>query len=166
MQRLSSSVAQMPRQPLIGVSLPLIGVIVVGADDIEIARRAAQFRLARAGQHIPGLKLRGVQLRGELITGFALFIGNQMNKGIAMKKARPGIGQPDGVAARQGRAHQLALDIVGSRLAVVAEQSDRQAPAKKGDFIHRRIDRRAMIPGGEESGDALAKSGEARDKVV
>ncbi len=83
-----------------------------------------------------------------------------------MKKARPGIGQPDGVTARQGRAHQLALDIVGIRLAVVAEQPDRQAPAKEGDLIHRRIDRRARIPGRKESGDALAKSGEARDKVV
>src|SRR4030081_3732959 len=53
MQRTAARIIQMPVQRLVGLDLPLIVVVIVHTDQIEIAWGAAQLRLQSAAQHIP-----------------------------------------------------------------------------------------------------------------
>src|SRR5437762_1052267 len=92
--------------------LPLIGVVEIHPDDIEIAWLAAKFRATPAGQHIPGVELPRALRRGGLREVRPATGWDDVNDRIHVDHPRPRIHVPKRLAASDGRPHQLALDFL------------------------------------------------------
>src|SRR3569623_2857940 len=56
-ERKAPCVPHMPAQAYPGAVLPLVVVVVVDTDQVEVTPAAAEFRLAQAAEHVPGLEL-------------------------------------------------------------------------------------------------------------
>ena len=129
---------------------------------------AAQFGRGAAAQHVPGLELRGAPARRLMGPVGPLLGGDHMDQRVALVDARAGRDFPDGVAASQGGAHQLALAQRGGvRVVHIAalEHVDRQAPGGERQFVDGRVDRLFAHPRRQVAGGGPAKAGEARHKA-
>ncbi len=91
------------------VGEPLVIVIVIKADDIQVSRIATERRLDAARQHIPGFKLRFMQPRGQLTLGAALIAWHHVDQRIGSNKTGIGEDFSDRSHRRQRGAHQLLL---------------------------------------------------------
>src|SRR5579884_374 len=90
---------------------PLVVVVEVESEDIEIFGAAAEFGGNTAGQHVDGLELRAtVHLGGRAI--FGLFVvGNDVNGRLALHDASAGDDIPDDFDGLNGGADELAFDV-------------------------------------------------------
>ena len=167
-QRHAARFAQVPPQAQVAAAFPLVAVVVVQADQIQVARRAAQRRFATAAQHVPGLELRfapGGRLRDPVGTAGRR---GDMDQRVALQHARARIDAPDRLAAGDGGAHQLALAFpagIGMVHVQAAKHMHRQAPAGKRDFIDRRKHRRAHRIRRQEARRRRAKARETGHEV-
>ncbi len=164
MQRHPPRIAQVPPQSLVGIELPLIAVVIIDADQVEVARRAAQLRRDPTAQHVPRLELRLCAGCSSVVQIGTIAGCNDMDDRIAMKDARMRVGFPDGIAARDRRAHQLpfhfsCIDIVA--LVAITQEIVTEAPRHVGNLIHRRINRIVLGQRREIARRCAAKTGEA-----
>ena len=137
-QRHAARLAQVPPQAQVAAAFPLVAVVIVQADQIQVARRAAQFRRLPAAQHVPGFELRGTpgrRLRGPVRASRRR---DDMDQRVALQQARLRTDGADGIAAGDAGAHQLALAFVARVRPVhvqALEHVHRQSPAGKRNFI-------------------------------
>ena len=134
MERHAAWIIEVPPQAQIGAAFPLVGVVVVDADQIHVARIAAQFRLAAAAQHVESLELRLAPMRGLRGPIRPLARGDHMDQRIALQDSGFRIDFPDGLAAGDGGANQLPLAFAaGIRVihVLAMEHVGRQTPTGK-----------------------------------
>ena len=160
--------AQVPPQAQVAAAFPLVAVVIVQADQVQVARRAAQFRRLPAAQHVPRLELRGTP--GGRLRNPVRASGRRghVDQGIALQEARLRADGTDGVATGHGGAHQLPLAFlarIGPVHIQALEHVHGQAPAGKRDFIDGRIHGRATRIRREKLRCRPAIAGKARHEV-
>ena len=107
-KRLAAHIAQVPMRRRANWQLPLVAVVIIQPDDVQVARRAAQLRLNTAAQHVPGLE-RGigfctddfVKLSGRLSRG------HYMDQRVAVHEARRWIHLANHLARALSGAYKL-----------------------------------------------------------
>ena len=90
---------------------PLVVAVVVGTEDVEVLRPAAEFRVQPAGDHVPRLKLR----LSILFSGSRLFrvvrVDCDMDDRFAVTDAGARIDFAHCVGCGDGCAHELRLKL-------------------------------------------------------
>jgi hypothetical protein len=158
--------AQVPVQPRVARVLPLVAVVIVEAQHVEVARCAAQRRLGAAAQHVPRLVLLGHQRGGlrleRLVAGLG---GHHVNHGVGVHDARVRADAPECIAAAQCRMHQPALQVEAARGGIGLEGMDQRGaggcPAQERDLVDRLEDGRAVGFVLQRAGYLFAPRGEA-----
>ena len=57
-QRGAARIVELPAQRPLRAEFPLVAPVIIDADDIEVARTAAEFRARAAAQHVPRFELQ------------------------------------------------------------------------------------------------------------
>ncbi|RZL42915.1 MAG: hypothetical protein EOP72_03990 [Variovorax sp.] len=164
-------IAQVPVQACAGAVLPLVVVVVVQAQHVEVVRRAAELGGRAAGDHVPGLELMGArpQRRGAVRRPGAP-VRLDVDHRVGVDDARAGLDRADGVDRAQHGAHQHALEAVavaGRRRHVRMDQSRAGGgPGQERDLVDRLVGRTRAVDGGEQGGQTRAMAGEGVDELV
>ncbi len=186
LQAAAACVAGMPAQPCAAGVQPLVAVVVVDAQHVQVARRASQGGFQAPAQHVPGFELRQGERSGlggpllRLRRAVCARIGPHVDQRIGVHHACPGLRGPQRIAASQGGLDQQAFEFVAT-LSGVAPVGMHQVgtayrPAQEGDFVDRLEQRRAVAapvqrarhlvaevgePGGELRGEEIYPRGQA-----
>jgi hypothetical protein len=150
-------------------------VVVVEAQHVEVAGRAAERGFEPAAQHVPRLVLLFAERARLCVPVGVVGLGHHVDQRIGVHDARIGPCRPQCIGALQRRAHEVALQFVAARRGLGAGVPVRMhqrgaggSPGEKRDFVdgleHRRpfADVRRLA---QAVRHVVAKTGEAARKV-
>ena len=143
--------AVLPSKPPVGM-LPLVRVVVIDPDDIEISRVPAQLRLHGSGEHIPGFELCRVLIRRRPGQVGPVFRRQHANQRLGVHDASGRVDRPDRFDTGDGGPDQLMLERGTNVFAVRMEVGFFSgSPSEGRDLIDRRVELYALAVVCDES---------------
>src|SRR5688572_22094711 len=95
---------------------PLIGSVIIHADNIQISHIPAEFGVSAAGNHVPGLELGIALIGGGLSEIGAASRNNDVENRIDMADTGAAIDFPEGLNSGKRGSHEIAFEFLISAL--------------------------------------------------
>ncbi len=145
---------------------PLVVVVIVDADDIDVVGPAPQLRGAAAGDHVEGLELPLVMVGGDAPVLLAGRSGNDVDERFGEGDAGARIDIADRFDRGDGAAYedrlQLPAAAAGERIQAAGVAA---RPGPEADLVHRRPERHGVGLLPDQPGDGPGVGGEAVDEA-